>query len=364
VNIFSISILWIAPESSLTIEVFHLTTVPNAFSLIHIRRMITTQVKIKRNEAHFRVDFWQSSVSTNTRGQSMQQPLVARKETFRFAIIGDLHTYWDSVDLQQFASADHDLLFFTGDLGGGTQESSLRLARSMAQLRQPSLVMPGNNDTGDIDLLAAELAHQQGLSRLLSITRNTATPTSAIKLCGYSETRIRIGNREISLIAARPHSMGGPDLTFPDYMLENYNISSMGNSVERLVSLVDNAAAEIIFLSHNGPVGLGDEPDDMWGCDFKDDGGDWGDPDLAQAIGYARRSGKQVSAVIAGHMHLRTKQGVDRPWLKNQDGTLFINAARVPRIFSDKDNAYRHHVLLTISEDDLQAEEVLMGEYT
>jgi len=293
----------------------------------------------------------------------MQQPLVASGDVFRFAIIGDLHTHWDSVDLHQFAAVDHDLLFFTGDLGGGTQESSLRLAQSMAQLKQPTLVMPGNNDTGDINRLAAELAHQKGLNRLLSITRNTSSQNSTIQLCGYSENRIRIGDREISLIAARPHSMGGPELTFPDYMLENYNISSMANSVERLMKLVDDAAEEIIFLSHNGPVGLGDQPDDMWGCDFKDDGGDWGDPDLAQVIDHARHNGKQVSAVIAGHMHLRTKQGVERPWQQNRDGTLFINAARVPRIFSDKHNVYRHHVLLTISENDLQAEEVLVGEY-
>ena len=75
--------------------------------------------------------------------------------------------------------------------------------------------------------------------------------------------------------------MGGPELTFPDYMAHTYNILSLEDSVQRIRSLVDEADDDIVFLAHNGPLGLGPEPADIWGCDFKPDGGDWGDSDLA-----------------------------------------------------------------------------------
>lgn len=294
----------------------------------------------------------------------MNQPVKARGDTFRLGVVGDLHSHWDEVDLAQISGLDYDLLFFTGDLGGGTAESSLRAARAMAALEQPTLVMPGNNDTHDIDALAAELAHQSGLSQLLSIARNDARLANPVTLCGYSHDRIRVGGREIALLAGRPHSMGGPDLSFPDYMLETYGVTSLEDSSRRLMALVDAVEpAELIFLSHNGPHGLGGEANDIWGCDFKTGGGDWGDPDLAVAIDHARSRGKRVLAVIAGHMHLRTRQGEERPWKVETAGTVYINAARVPRIFSDRDDIFRHHVSVTIDEESLQVEEILTPQY-
>jgi hypothetical protein len=70
-----------------------------------------------------------------------------------------------------------------------------------------------------------------------------------------------------------------------------------------------------------------------------------------------------VLAVIGGHMHLRTKQGELRPWMTERDQTMYINAARVPRIFSGDDDVYRHHVSVTISPGGIEAEEVLLPQY-
>ena len=44
------------------------------------------------------------------------------------------------------------------------------------------------------------------------------------------------------------------------------------------------------------------------------------------------RGGKRVLAVVAGHMHLRTRQGAERDWITERQETLFVNAARVPRM--------------------------------
>ena len=292
----------------------------------------------------------------------MNETILADGNVFRMGIIGDLHTHWDETDVRQIAALDYNLLFFTGDLGGGTSESCIRMARLIARLRQRALVMPGNNDTIDIQRLAAELNHQQGLNEILAITGRGGV-AGAIALCGYSHHRIGVAGREISLIAARPHSMGGPELTFPDYMGQTYGINSLADSEARLQALVDGAAREIIFLAHNGPVGLGGEPADMWGCDFRPDGGDWGDTDLAAVVGYARAGGRTVLAVVAGHMHLRTKQGGERPWRRHHEEVVYVNAARVPRIFSAEDDVYRHHVELRITANDLEFTEVLLPQY-
>ncbi|MBV1906416.1 MAG: metallophosphoesterase [Pseudomonadales bacterium] len=294
----------------------------------------------------------------------MTQNFLTVDKDFRLAIVGDLHTHWDHIDLAQFARANYDLLYFTGDLGGGTPDSTLRIAQSIAQLNQPALVMPGNNDTGDIHQLAAELTHQNGMNRLLSITKGTENTQNPISLCGYSQHRINTPHTDIGLIAARPHSMGGVSLSFPEYMEATYGISTLEQSTQRLIDLVDNTDTEnLIFLAHNGPQGLGQEPQDMWGCDFKENGGDWGDPDLTDAIFYAREKGKKILAVIGGHMHLRTKQGHERPWKTTIGDTLYINAAKVPRIFQSKEDVHRHHILMTINEQGIQIEEKLIPEY-
>ena len=98
----------------------------------------------------------------------------------------------------------------------------------------------------------------------------------------------------------------------------------------------------------------------MWGCDFKTGAGDWGDPDLAEAVDYARAKGHRVLAVVAGHMHLRTKGGGERPWKQTLDSVDYVNVARVPRIFSTTDGAARHHVCLTVTESGTDFEELVL----
>ncbi|MEM1153673.1 MAG: metallophosphoesterase [Pseudomonadota bacterium] len=279
--------------------------------------------------------------------------------SFRIGVVGDLHSHFDEIDVHQLNEQHYDLIFFTGDLGGGAQGSSLHMARIMSDLDGPVLVMPGNNDTIDITELGAELMHRHGLHMIRAIATHHEEP-GAIALCGYSHHPIAIGGRHVSLIAARPHSMGGPSLTFADHLAHTYSIHSLVESVSRLKSLIDEANEEIIFLAHNGPYGLGSEPGDIWGCDFKAGAGDWGDTDLTEAIDYALSLDKRVLAVVAGHMHLMTKQKVERPWRVESNGIDYINAARVPRIFNREDGVYRHHVCMTLTQDQLEIEEILL----
>jgi len=285
-------------------------------------------------------------------------------DEFKLGVVGDLHTHWDDIDVHQFDRSDYDLLYFTGDLGGGPPESTIRMARIMSKLNTPALVMPGNNDTIDTAELSAELTHRAGLARLSSMRTDAqyrADEKPKVQVCGYSLHRVERGSLDITFVAGRPHSMGGPDLSFPDYMLETYGIGSLQESEQRLLALVDEAESEqLIFLSHNGPFGLGDGHQDPWGADFKPNGGDWGDPDLAAAINYAVAQNKRVLAVIAGHMHLRTKLGTERKWWVESEGIHYVNAARVPRIFYTSDDVHRHHLAVSVRPGAVDVREVLV----
>ncbi|MDA1076860.1 MAG: metallophosphoesterase [Proteobacteria bacterium] len=284
---------------------------------------------------------------------------------FRIGIIGDLHTHFDEIDVYQFDHSHYDLLCFTGDLGGGSADSTVRIARVMSRLKKPVLVMPGNNDTIDTIELAAELTHRAGLAALTGMRKQDdyqPPQTPNVQVCGYSNHRFKHSDDlDFTVIAARPHSMGGPDLSFPEFMVDTYGIGSMAESQDRLISLVDAAQTQkLIFLSHNGPLGLGALHRDPWGADFLAEGGDWGDPDLTGAIEHAVAIGKQVLAVIAGHMHIRTKQGVERNWRSVIDGVHYVNAARVPRIFSDANDVQRHHLAVTVSRVGIEFSEMLI----
>lgn len=290
--------------------------------------------------------------------------------SIRIGVVGDLHTHWDDVDVLQFGRSHYDLLLFTGDLGGGTPGSSLRVAQRLSELGKPALVMPGNHDTSDIDELAAELTHRGALRALAAVRRGepggeSPAASPQVQLCGYSNHPVTRGTLAVTLVAGRPCSLGGAVLAYPEHLGPRYGIHDLEASTDRLYRLIDAAPTrDLVFLSHNGPTGFGDAPHDMWGCDFRPEGGDWGDPDLSLAIDYAKRQGRRILAVIAGHMHLRTRHGRNRPWRVQREGTLYINAARVPRIFNVAGNLHRHHIEMILSPRGASAREMLVAPAT
>jgi hypothetical protein len=57
-------------------------------------------------------------------------------------------------------------------------------------------------------------------------------------------------------------------------------------------------------------------------------------------------------------MHRRTKSGRLRPGQIKKDGTLYVNAAEVPRHRIKSGTMRRHHVKLTLTETRAEAEDV------
>jgi uncharacterized protein (TIGR04168 family) len=275
------------------------------------------------------------------------------------AAIGDVHLHWDEDDRRWFDASDYDLLLFVGDLAG-YRSAGLDVAQSIARCSKPSLVVPGNHDGANLLHLAAETLELKGLSQVLGkgkAARCTALsqalePTA---LAGFSVHNFCFGAESLSVVAGRPHSQGASQLAFSSYLKSRFGIGSIEASAERLCERVEEAEhARLIFLAHCGPSGLGARRDDIWGCDFRASEGDFGDRDLAVAVAHAKAIGKQVVAVVAGHMHHRLKGGGYRRWKLERDATLYVNAARVPRHRRD---GMRHHVRIEVDGTELRCSE-------
>jgi uncharacterized protein (TIGR04168 family) len=285
------------------------------------------------------------------------------------AVIGDLHSSWEVEDLGYFNRSAYPAILVTGDLGRSRSQDGRRIARSLMHLLPEVLVMPGNNDVDEYPHMLAELTYRRARADLLAETLlgeeiDTPHQNELARLCGYSLHSLLLDGLPLTIIAGRPFSMGGPELAFPDALGRNYGVHTLQESVERLKSLVDLAPSEhVVFFSHNGPSGLGHREGDIWGRDFSREAGDWGDPDLRLAIDYALERKLRILAVVAGHMHWQLQGRHDvRRWQLRQAGILYVNAARVPRVFEQNGQTLRHHIRLRLTQNGATAEECLVTE--
>jgi len=286
---------------------------------------------------------------------------ATEKDSLRLAVVGDVHLAFGPADVAHLDAQGYDAILFVGDLSGYARRGALRVARYVRSLKTRAFVIPGNHDTAGAPQLFAEVMQNETAIQMLGAGQRERVDElrallSPAELVGYSMHRL--GN--LTMIAGRPHSFGGPRLAFRPYLTEAFRVSTLEASAARLRWLIDDVRDErLLFLAHNGPTGLGDRRDAIWGCDFRRSEGDFGDPDLESAIQHARTKGKRVVAVIAGHMHHALKGRGTRQWLEERDGTLYVNAARVPRVFREHGREKRHYVEVVIDRDRATAKEVL-----
>lgn len=283
----------------------------------------------------------------------------------KLAVIGDVHERWSDEDTAYFNASEYQAVLFVGDLVTYRLGRVYRVARHLARLRKPAYLMPGNHDATTLlrlgeEVLGLTLPFPGSGFAMQTRVKLLRWSLGDITLCGYSWHEISTDTLRLGLICGRPHSMGG-GTNFADYLARSCKVRNLTESAERLCALVDACPHQgLIFLAHNGPSGLGARATDPWGCDFKPQEGDWGDPDLRAAIDHALARGRRVYAVVAGHMHHKTRQGKQRTWHVVKDGVHYINAARVPRIFRQGDRELRHHISLTIDQSGCQVEERLI----
>lgn len=280
------------------------------------------------------------------------------------AIIGDIHGAFDETDVDAFNHSAYDLLLFVGDLPPFPWSRSTQpLARRLSRLQKPVLFIPGNHDVHNpLQFLAAIfrwgwLARPAGW-RMPAHHRSLAVWLEPATLAAYSTHSFTIDDVSFAIVAGRPYSMGGPVMTCVPFLQKAFAVETIADSSALLKRQVDaTTSRRLIFLGHNGPTGLSGAPDSIWGRDFGPGEGDWGDPDLEEAIAYARAQGKEVLAVVAGHMHRLTGQGQWRRWHVQRQGTHYINAAQVPRIVEQEAEVKRHHVRLAVTADAVTVED-------
>ena len=280
------------------------------------------------------------------------------------AIIGDIHRQFNQHDVALFNQSDYDFLLFTGDLANYWHREGLAVARQMARLQKPALIIPGNHDMLTAPQLLAEIKQWSRLRRWLAWgqprrLRQWQGALGQVQVGGYSVHSVP-GIDDVALVVARPFAMGGSVLHCQPQLQRQFSIGTMAESAARLCRLVEETPnSQLIFLAHNGPTGLGSSRDDMWGNDFWPEAGDFGDSDLRQAIDFAQQRGKTILAVVAGHMHHHVKKGGQRTWHLVQDGIHYINAARVPRIFMRDGRTMHHHICLRLTNDGMTITEKL-----
>jgi uncharacterized protein (TIGR04168 family) len=266
------------------------------------------------------------------------------KQPIRIAVVGDIHDQWEADDGIALQQMGVDLVLLVGDFGN----ESVEVVRAIAALDIPKAVVLGNHD-------AWYTASDWGRKKSPYDHSKEDWVQQQLDLLG--ETHVGYGKLDfpelnLTVVGSRPFSWGGAVWKNADFYQERFGVTNFEESTARIVAAANSAAYEtVIFIGHNGPVGLGERPEDPCGKDWQPIGGDFGDPDFASAIAFARTSGKTIPLVTFGHMHhnLRhTKQHQRKPVFTSPEGTVYLNAASVPRIIQKGSDRRRNFSLVSL----------------
>jgi uncharacterized protein (TIGR04168 family) len=249
-------------------------------------------------------------------------------------VIGDLHGQFDAVD-RNFLETRHPLLsLFVGDLGDEDPE----MVDKVLEAKIPTFGLLGNHDAWKS-------------FREDRVTNALASCLTKLGNRHLAYRRIDLPSLDISIIGARPFSWGGPKLRSKAVYKALYGIDSMQESAEKIVEAAREAPGKRIWiLAHNGPLGLSKASTDIFGKDFGNPGGDWGDADLRLAMDLLEEEGFEIPLLIAGHMHHRCQKprGAIRKKSAWMFDTLVLNTARVPRIFQERGKPKKTHHCFSI----------------
>ncbi len=249
-------------------------------------------------------------------------------------VVGDVHGHWRDADRRFLESAGADLAMFVGDLG----DEDVTMTQRIAAIECRKVVLLGNHDAWQ------SFQQKRPSSKLTHI------------LAALGDDHLAYGVHEcyaggVSVIGARPFSWGGKSLRSPELYRALYGVGTHAESAQKIVEAARRAEhRDLVVLCHNGPLGLSWAAPDIWGKDFGQPGGDWGDADLELALEQIAALGMRVRAVIGGHMHARLMypRGGQRTRFVRRDGTLFCNAAVVPRVVGDGDAQLGHFLKLRL----------------
>ncbi|KAG2310850.1 hypothetical protein Bca52824_022407 [Brassica carinata] len=251
---------------------------------------------------------------------------MASSSLVRIAIVGDIHGFW-SLDEDQKALQllQPQLVLFTGDYG----EENVPLVQSVAALPFPKAVILGNHDAWHTqDLFKKRKGKQNGVQTQLDILGDEHV--------GYR--RMDFPSLKLSVVGGRPFSRGGDQLFREKLLKQRYGVLDMNASAGSICRAALGTPEDhvVLILAHNGPTGLGSQAEDICGKDWSVEGGDYGDPDLEQALRQLKETTElSVPLVVFGHMHKELEGGKGNRKLVVQDSDneiVYVNGAIVPRV--------------------------------
>lgn len=265
------------------------------------------------------------------------------KNQIKIAVVGDIHDQWEEQDNLTLKHLGVDLALFVGDFGN----ESVNIVRRIASLDLPKAAIMGNHD-------AWYTASSWG--RKQSPYDHDKEDRVQEQLNLLADAHVGYGKLDfpefgLSIVGSRPFSWGGSDWKNKTFLQTRYGIKNFTESTARIIEQVENTAFDtLIFLGHNGPFGLGEQAEDICGKDWQPIGGDHGDPDFAEAIALTRQMGKSIPLVTFGHMHhrLRHTQTRLRTQIQSDLETIYLNAARVPRIIDKNGQKLRNYSIVTL----------------
>ena len=250
----------------------------------------------------------------------------------QLAIAGDLHGQWDHHDDGVLAKLAPDALLVVGDLA----DCDVRLPLRLRKLSLPVACVLGNHD-------AAKDSSGRTLGRM-------EQALGALH-CGWS---LRLLNPPgLAVVGGRPGSAGG-GFHLSQAVKSHWGMMNLFDSADRITKAALSAPIEfpLVLLSHAGPSGLGSAAADPCGKDWKPPACDWGDQDLQEAILRIRKQ-RPIPLVVFGHMHHRLRRGAGnrRTLHRDRQGTIYLNAACVPRHRQcDENGPLRHFSWVELSD--------------
>ena len=266
------------------------------------------------------------------------------KNPIKIAVIGDIHDRWEIEDNLAIQHLGVNLALFVGDFGN----ESLEIVERIASLNLPKATVFGNHD-------AWYTASEWGRKQCPYDRKLEDRVQKQIDILGEADVsygKLDFPEFHLSVVGSRPFSWGGSVWRNKGFYRDRYGIESFEDSTSVITVVAERTKYDnIIFLGHNGPFGLGDRPEDICGKDWQPLGGDYGDPDFADAISKVLHSGKKIPLVTFGHMHhnLRHTQKRSRTAvIKDELGTVYYNCAKVPRIIQQDGQILRNFSIVSL----------------
>lgn len=269
----------------------------------------------------------------------------------KIAVVGDIHDLWELEDNAALSHLNVDLAIFLGDYGN----EAVEVVRRIAAVDLPKVAVMGNHD-------AYYSASNKGIKNCPYDRTREDWVQLQMDLLG--DAHIGFSKREfpqfnLTIVGGRPFSWGGSKWRYRKFYSDRFDVRNFDESSDLILAAADEADhSTVIFVGHVGPLGLGSEPDDPCGKDWGKTSADYGDPDFARAIALTQESGKRVPLVTFGHMHHKLKK--DSPQLRKRvvtdpEGTVYFNAANVPRIEKSEMGDRRSFSLVTLTNGNVAA---------